>query len=77
MIYKFFKRFFDITISLIGLIITFPLLLITTLAIKLESTGPVIFKQKRVGLNGKVFKIYKFRSMCEDAEKSGVYEKKK
>ena len=76
MIYKFFKRLFDITISMIGLIITSPILLITAIAIKLESSGPIIFKQERLGLNGKVFKIYKFRSMCQGAEKGGVYEKK-
>jgi lipopolysaccharide/colanic/teichoic acid biosynthesis glycosyltransferase len=76
MIYKLFKRLFDITISMIGLIITSPILLITAVAIKLESPGPIIFKQERLGLNGKVFKIYKFRSMCVDAEKGGVYEKK-
>lgn len=76
MIYKFFKRLFDITISMIGLIITSPILLITAIAIKLESPGSIIFKQERLGLNGKVFKIYKFRSMCVDAEKGGVYEKK-
>ncbi|MFL2079603.1 sugar transferase [Marinilactibacillus psychrotolerans] len=76
MIYKFFKRLFDITISMIGLIITSPMLLITAIAIKLESPGPIIFKQERLGLNGRVFKIYKFRSMCEGAEQGGVYEKK-
>lgn len=76
MIYKFFKRLFDITISMIGLIITSPILLITAIAIKIESPGPIIFKQERLGLDGKVFKIYKFRSMCVDAEKGGVYEKK-
>lgn len=76
MIYKFFKRLFDITISMIGLIITSPILLITAIAIKLESPGSIIFKQERLGLNGKVFKIYKFRSMCQGAEKGGVYEKK-
>ena len=76
MVYKFFKRLFDITISMIGLITTSPILLITAIAIKLESPGPIIFKQERLGLNGKVFKIYKFRSMCVDAEKGGVYEKK-
>lgn len=76
MIYKFLKRLFDITISMIGLIITSPILLITAIAIKLESPGPIIFKQERLGLNGRVFKIYKFRSMCEGAEKGGVYEKK-
>jgi len=72
MVYKFFKRFFDIIISILGLVITSPILLITALAIKLESSGPVIFKQERLGLHGKVFKIYKFRSMCEGAEKKGT-----
>ena len=76
MTYKILKRLFDIAISMIGLIITSPILLITAMAIKLESPGPIIFKQERLGLNGKVFKIYKFRSMCVDAEKGGVYEKK-
>jgi lipopolysaccharide/colanic/teichoic acid biosynthesis glycosyltransferase len=76
MIYKFFKRLFDIIVSLIGLIITSPILIITAIVIKLESPGTVIFQQERLGLNGKVFKIYKFRSMCEDAEKGGVYETK-
>ena len=74
MIYKFFKRLFDITISMIGLIITSPILLLTAIAIKLESPGSIIFKQESLGLNGKVFKIYKFRSICVDAEKVGVYE---
>jgi lipopolysaccharide/colanic/teichoic acid biosynthesis glycosyltransferase len=76
MIYKIIKRLFDIIISIIGLIITSPILIITALAIKLETPGPVIFKQERLGLNGRVFKINKFRSMCLDAEKGGVYEKK-
>ncbi|MEL7568507.1 MAG: sugar transferase [Clostridiaceae bacterium] len=74
MVYEFFKRLFDIIISLIGLVITSPILLITAIAIKLESPGPIIFKQERLGLNGKAFKIYKFRSMCVGAEKGGVYE---
>lgn len=76
MIYKKVKRILDIIISLFGLIILSPLLLIVAIAIKLGSNGPVIFKQDRLGLNGKVFKIYKFRSMCVGAEKGGVYEKK-
>lgn len=76
MIYRKIKRLLDIIISLFGLIILSPLLLIVAIAIKLESEGPVIFKQERLGLNGKVFKIYKFRSMCVGAEKGGVYETK-
>ncbi|NMA49678.1 MAG: sugar transferase [Tissierellia bacterium] len=71
MIYKKVKRILDIIISLFGLIILSPLLLIVAIAIKLESKGPVIFQQDRLGLNGKVFKIYKFRSMCVGAEKQG------
>ena len=72
MVYKFIKRLFDIIISILGLIITSPILIITAIAIKLESPGPVIFKQERLGLHGRVFKIYKFRSMCEGAEKKGT-----
>jgi undecaprenyl phosphate N,N'-diacetylbacillosamine 1-phosphate transferase len=76
MIYKFIKRLLDVILSVIGLIILSPILLITAIAIKLESKGPVIFQQDRLGLNGKAFKIYKFRSMCVGAEKDGVYETK-
>ncbi len=76
--YRFFKRAIDILISFLALIILFPVLLITAAAIKLESRGPVIFKQDRLGLGAKVFKIYKFRSMCVGAEHtgSGVYSGK-
>lgn len=74
---KFFKRFVDIVLSLIILIISSPILLISAILIKLESEGPVIFKQKRLGLGGKEFYIYKFRSMCVGAEKSGVYSDNK
>lgn len=76
--YKFFKRFFDILISLLGLMICAIPMCIIAIAIKIESEGPIIFKQERVGKNGKVFHIYKFRSMCVGAEKmgSGVYSGK-
>ena len=75
---RFLKRFFDIAFSLLLLIILSPILLVTAIAIKIDSKGPVIFKQERVGLNGKVFCIYKFRTMCVNAEKmgSGVYSGK-
>lgn len=76
MIYKKIKRLLDFILSLFGLVVLSPLLAIVAIAIKLESKGPVVFKQDRLGLNGKVFKIYKFRSMCVGAEKSGVYETK-
>lgn len=77
-IYLSIKRILDIIFSLLGLIILSPILLITAVAIKLESTGPIIFKQKRIGKDGKVFNIYKFRSMIVGAEKigTGVYSKK-
>lgn len=67
----FFKRLFDVILSLIALIITSPILLFTALAIKLEDGGPVFFRQDRVTIGGKVFSILKFRSMIVDAEKDG------
>lgn len=71
-VYKnFFKRAFDLFISLFAIIILSPLLLIVSIAIKIDSRGPVIFKQTRLGRYGKPFTIYKFRSMCIDAEKKG------
>lgn len=66
--YKFIKRTIDIIGSLFGLIILSPILLIVMVAIKIESRGPVVFAQERVGYKGKRFKMYKFRSMVENAE---------
>lgn len=63
-----FKRVVDIIGSLVGIIVFSPIMLATALAIKMDSKGPVIFKQKRVGMNGRYFNMYKFRSMCIDAE---------
>ncbi len=73
--YKYIKRFIDIFLSFIMLIVLSPILLIIALLVKIDSKGPVIFKQERIGLNGKVFKILKFRTMCVGAEqmKGGVY----
>lgn len=68
---RFLKRFFDIILSGLALIILSPVLLITMLAIKIEDGGPVFFKQERVTKNGKHFMILKFRSMIVDAEKDG------
>ncbi len=76
--YKYIKRTVDFIISLLGtVILAIPMLLIALL-IKIESKGPVLFKQKRLGLNGKEFEIYKFRTMCVGAESmgSGVYSGK-
>ena len=65
------KRITDIVISLFVLIITSPLMLIVAAAIKLYDGGPVMFRQDRCTINGKVFSIHKFRSMIVDAEKDG------
>lgn len=62
------KRTSDLFISFVGIILILPLLIIVTIAIKLDSKGPVIFKQKRIGINKKPFYIYKFRSMVSSAE---------
>lgn len=76
--YRAVKRFLDVTASFLGLVLLSPLLFAVSLLIKIDSRGPVIFRQKRIGRNGKVFEIYKFRSMCVGAEKtgSGVYSGK-
>jgi len=62
------KRAIDFTIALVGLIISSPLTLLIALAIKLDSPGPVLFRQIRVGKGGRHFVLYKFRSMREGAE---------
>ena len=74
----FFKRLFDIIFSFLGIILTSIPMLIIAIIIKIDSKGPVFFKQERIGKNGKIFKILKFRSMCVGAEKtgSGVYSGK-
>jgi len=66
------KRLFDVVVSLIGLIVLSPIFFVIAVAIKLESSGPVFYRGWRVGLHGKPFQIYKFRSMVQDADKSGV-----
>lgn len=75
---SFFKRFFDVALSLIGLTFCIIPMAIIAVIIKLDSPGPVLFKQKRIGYKGEVFEIWKFRSMCVGAEKtgSGVYSEK-
>ncbi|MTK12797.1 MAG: sugar transferase, partial [Clostridiaceae bacterium] len=62
------KRIIDIIGSLCGIILVTPVMLIAAIAIKLNSKGPILFHQERVGLHGKIFKMYKFRSMCLEAE---------
>lgn len=67
--YAFFKRTFDIFASLLGIIILSPLLIIVGLLVKCTSKGPIIYVSKRIGMNGRVFNFYKFRSMYKDADK--------
>ncbi len=70
--YRYIKRMLDVVIAALTMIFLSPLMAFTAVAVKLESDGPAIFKQDRLGLNGKVFKIYKFRSMCQGAEHTGT-----
>ena len=74
--YIHIKRIMDFIMALIALVLLSPLFLILALWIKFDSKGPVIFRQQRLGLNGDVFTLYKFRSMKVGAEAEGVYEKK-
>lgn len=79
MIYrKFLKRFIDVVVSFFALIVLAIPMLAVAVIIKADSRGPVFFKQERIGKDGKVYKILKFRSMCVGAEKtgSGVYSGK-
>ena len=66
------KRFFDLILSLIGLLIIVPILFLITILIKISSSGPVFYKQVRVGKNNKDFKIFKFRTMHVNAHKKGL-----
>lgn len=68
----FLKRLMDIVLSSIALIVFIPLFLIISILIKLDSKGPIFFIQERRTKNGKIFKMYKFRSMCIGAEKLGT-----
>lgn len=65
------KRVFDILLSLMLLIILSPLFLIIAIAIKIDSKGPIFYKQERVTQYGRIFKIFKFRTMIQDADKKG------
>ncbi|UZG45794.1 TIGR03013 family XrtA/PEP-CTERM system glycosyltransferase [Caldimonas thermodepolymerans] len=69
---RFAKRAFDIVTSATLLVLTSPIMLLTAIAIRLDSPGPIIYRQERVGLGGRTFMCLKFRSMTVDAEKDGV-----
>ena len=66
------KRFMDIVISAIAIIVTSPFMLICAIAIKLDDGGPILFKQNRITINGKIFNVLKFRSMIVNADKDGA-----
>ncbi len=70
------KRTFDLTLTIVGLLIIWPFLLLIALAINLASPGPVIYRQQRVGENGRLFWVYKFRTMVDGADKNRTYEKR-
>lgn len=72
------KRVIDTTISIVAMIVLSPILFVVALAIKFTSPGPILFKQQRLGLHGKEFTIYKFRSMAVGTERtgSGVYSER-
>jgi len=65
------KRLLDLTVSALALLLLSPLLLLIALAVKLDSAGPVFFRQERVGQGGRLFRIHKFRTMRTDAERLG------
>jgi len=66
------KRVTDLMLSLMALVLMLPVMVVVAVAIKIESPGPVVFKQRRVGQYGRLFTMYKFRSMAADAEKNGA-----
>lgn len=70
--YFILKRTFDIVVSLLGLTVLLPIFIVIAVIIKLDSKGPVFFRQVRVGKDGREFKIFKFRTMVTNAEKKGM-----
>lgn len=73
--YRRVKRAIDVVLAFVALVVLSPIMLVTAAAVKLDSKGPVLFRQKRLGLHGEEFTMYKFRSMTDGAEHtgSGVY----
>jgi len=70
--YEYIKRILDVVLTLMGLVVAIPLMIVIGIVIKLESKGPVFYCQERVGKNGKVYTLYKLRSMYENAEENGA-----
>jgi len=71
MVSRAFKRVFDIAIGLLLIVVTLPLMLMTAVMIRLDSRGPIFYRQERTGLHGETFTLFKFRSMALDAEVAG------
>jgi sugar transferase (PEP-CTERM system associated) len=69
---RFVKRMLDLSLSILGVALSAPLMALTAIAIRLDSAGPIVYSQARVGENGRVFNVYKFRSMRTDAERGGT-----
>jgi len=76
-VYGFVKRLFDLVAGLTALFVLFVPMMFIAIWIRLDSKGPALYTQERLGLNGKPFKMFKFRSMCMDAEKDGPQWAKK
>jgi lipopolysaccharide/colanic/teichoic acid biosynthesis glycosyltransferase len=72
LMYRQFKKVTDLAIALCGLALTWPLFILISVAIRLDSPGPVFFRQERLGKDGKPFQIVKFRTMVQDAERFGA-----
>lgn len=70
---KYFKRIIDLSLSLIALIILSPLIIITAILVRIKLGSPVLFVQERPGLNNKLFKMYKFRTMTDEKDSDGNY----
>ena len=70
-IFRRLKRGFDVVLSSLGIVVTMPVILLISAAIKLDSSGPVLYKQDRVGKDGRIFRVLKFRSMRKGAEPNG------
>ena len=71
-LYTYLKRFFDILAAALALVVFSPLQAVVAILVRATSEGPAIFRQQRIGKDGKVFEIYKFRSMCVGAEQTGT-----
>jgi sugar transferase (PEP-CTERM system associated) len=69
---RFVKRMLDLSMSIIGFMLSAPLMALTAIAVAIDSAGPILYSQERVGEDGRIFNVYKFRSMRIDAERDGT-----